>query len=107
MNSNSASTGASGNCSTISLDSIPRHSPDTASRVVDGEALIVRLSDNVVMILNAVGSRIWELVDGRRSLRAIVGQIQTEFDAELDVLERDALTFTEELVERRLLTVNS
>ncbi len=59
------------------------------------------------MILNAVGSRIWELVDGRRSLRAIVGQIQTEFDAELDVLERDALTFTEELVERRLLTVNS
>ena len=92
---------------TIRLDSVPSHAPDTASRLVDEQALIVRLSDNMVTVLNSVGSRIWDLADGCRSFGAIAAQMGEEFDAAPEVLERDTLAFATELLQRGLLTLKA
>jgi len=79
-------------------------SPETAWRVIEGEAMILSLDNKVFRGLNSVGSRVWELIDGRRSLDEIVSQIVGEFEVTPEVASRDVGTFVAELLEKRLLT---
>jgi Coenzyme PQQ synthesis protein D (PqqD) len=79
-------------------------SPETAWRVIEGEAMILSLDDKVFRGLNSVGSRVWELIDGRRSVDEIVSQIVGEFEVTPEVAHRDVGTFVAELLEKRLVT---
>jgi Coenzyme PQQ synthesis protein D (PqqD) len=81
--------------------------PATAWRVIEGEAVILSLDTKVFRGLNAVGSRVWELIDGRRSLDDIVAQITGEFEVASDVAARDVATFVAELIDKRLVTTAS
>jgi hypothetical protein len=76
----------------------------TAWRVIEGEAVILSLDTKVFRGLNAVGSRVWELIDGRRSVEEIVTQIVVEFEVAPDEAARDVGTFIAELLEKRLVT---
>ena len=53
------------------LDSIPQRSPTVVSRLLDEEAVLVHPVQGKVRVLNPVGARVWELVDGQRTLAAI------------------------------------
>jgi hypothetical protein len=77
----------------------------TAWRVIDGEAVILSLDTKVLRGLNAVGSRVWELIDGRRSVDEIVDAIAREFDADRITVARDVGAFVATLRERGLVTV--
>lgn len=44
---------------------------NTASRIIDGQAVIMTLEDNTLHTLNDTGSRIWELCDGQRTIEDI------------------------------------
>ena len=72
-------------------------SPETAWRVIEGEAMILSLDNKVFRGLNSVGSRVWELIDGRRSVDEIVSQIVGEFDV-LATLRFPGKEFFEDLL---------
>jgi hypothetical protein len=57
----------------------PKRSEDTASRVVDGEAVIVIPQKGVVTVLNETGSGIWQLLDGRNSIEDITNKRYIRF----------------------------
>jgi hypothetical protein len=59
----------------------PVRNDRTAARVVDGKALIVILDKRQLHTLNAVGTRVWELCDGR-TVGAIADVITAEFAVE-------------------------
>ena len=46
----------------------PKKSEDTASRIIDGEAVIVIPQKGVVTVLNETGSGIWQLQWGHPEL---------------------------------------
>jgi hypothetical protein len=54
-------------------------------------------------VLNPVGARIWELVDGKRTLGEIVDRIHAEYAVERERLEADAREFVEDLLKRQLI----
>jgi hypothetical protein len=81
-------------------------SPRTAWRVYDGEAVVLSPDDSTLNTLNAVGTLIWELADGKTPVSAIVARICEAFDVDAKQAERDALAFTLKLRERGLLTVS-
>ena len=62
----------------------------------EGEAVILSLDTKVFRGLNAVGSRVWELIDGRRSVDEIVTEIVGEFEVAPEVATRDVGTFVAE-----------
>ena len=70
--------------STLESDAhlLVRH-PRTASRVFNGEAVIISPAENVVRMLNPVGSRIWELCDGSRTLDQIAAALTDEFEVDM------------------------
>jgi hypothetical protein len=86
---------------------IPARNPATAWRVIAGEAVILSLDTKVLRGLNAVGSRVWELIDGRRSVDEIVDVIAREFATERATAAADVDAFVKELCDRGLVTVRA
>jgi hypothetical protein len=69
----------------------------TACRVIGGKAVVITIDQNQVHVLNSVGTRVWELADGR-PLDAIVDAIVDEFEVERAQAARDVRAFAERLV---------
>ena len=89
------------------LDAQPHKHPRTASRLVDGQAVIVLPEENKVQVLNAVGSRIWELADGSHTVRAIAQMIYEEYDVSREQAEKEVMEFVTEMIQGNLLTAEA
>ncbi|HID64386.1 MAG TPA: pyrroloquinoline quinone biosynthesis peptide chaperone PqqD [Anaerolineae bacterium] len=79
--------------------------PQVAARIIDGEAVIVLPESGQVTVLNEVGSRIWELIDGTRSVGEITEAIVAEYDVTAEQAERDVEEFIQELVDNKMLVL--
>ena len=82
-------------------------SPATAWRVIEGEAVILSLDTKVFRGLNAVGSRVWELIDGRNGMDEIVEVIVREFDVTRERAVAAVGAFVQQLIEKGLVTAVS
>lgn len=80
---------------------MPRQNPDAAFRVLGEEAIIVtpstREREGRLFTLSPVGTRIWELCDGTRTVGDIARSICEEFEVDRAVAERDTAGFIEEM----------
>ena len=96
------------------LELRPLRHPDVAWRSWDGEVVILSPAghdpgapqlqqDGAEHDLNDVGSRIWELCDGTRSVREIAGTLAREFEVDETTAASDAGEFVAELLGTRLL----
>jgi hypothetical protein len=74
-------------------------------RALDTEALVVDVGGGRLYPLNSVAARIWELCDGGRSVDEIVHVLAREFDADADVIRRDAERFIEDLTAASLVDI--
>ena len=79
--------------------------PQVATRIVDGEALIVLADLGQVNVLNPVGTRMWELMDGTRSVQQISDTICDEFDVAEDEAKRDLEEFVLQLIESNAIVL--
>jgi hypothetical protein len=70
------------------------HRGEFALRQVGSESILVPIRNHVgdldsVYVFNAVGARIWPLLDGSHDFESIVGVICDEYDAEPAVVRAD------------------
>jgi hypothetical protein len=91
---------------TASLDQSIRIPEDVVFRELQGEAVILNLASSMYFGLDPIGTRIWQLLETHRSLRAVWEAMQQEFDAPGDALQSDLLTLVDELSKNGLLTVH-
>lgn len=84
-------------------EKIPIKSPDTAHQIIDDEAVIITPGQMMVHVLNAVGSRIWDLADGERKIGDIAGIITQEFDISYQNALKDTAEFTSDLAEKQIM----
>jgi len=80
-----------------------RRHPDAASRTYDGEAFIVVPGRGEYNILNPVGTRVWDLIDGTKGVTEIVKVISDEFDVTQEAAEADVMSFLEDLRKHQML----
>jgi hypothetical protein len=90
---------------TGSLDTLVRVPKDVVFRELDGEAVILNLESGMYFGLDAIGTRIWRLVEEYGSLRAVWEAMQREFEAPGEALQSDLLTFINELSAKGLVTL--
>ena len=84
-------------------EKIPIKSPDIADQIIDGEAVIITPGQMMVNVLNAVGSRIWDLADGERNIENIAKILTEEFDVSYETALEDATEFTGDLAEKEIM----
>ncbi len=79
--------------------------PEIVWREVAGEAVILDQEDNILMGLNGSGGRMWELLDGKRSLADIAGDLVAHYKQPEAAVLADVLRFAQTLLEKNLARV--
>ena len=69
------------------------HLPSVRWRVIEGRVVLIDANEGELLHLNEVGSRLWELLDGTRSVAQLVDQIHAEFDVSPARLRKDVNRF--------------
>jgi len=82
------------------LEKILARDENVAWRVIDGEAIILSAEDSSVHSLDEVGTRIWELADGKKTVQEIIDTLHDEYDVELDQLKQDVVDFVNDLTSK-------
>ncbi|HDP97844.1 MAG TPA: PqqD family protein [bacterium] len=88
------------------LNKYPIKSNDIASRILDGEAVVVLPMDSIVYTFDPVGTRIWDLITGNEKFFAIIKTIQNEYDVPAATAEQDTVEFINELVAKKMLILS-
>jgi Coenzyme PQQ synthesis protein D (PqqD) len=78
-------------------------SPDVISRELDGESVVLDLSSGRYFGLNAVGTRVWQLIQQGQPVDGLIRAVTAEYDADVDAVERDVLALLEDLKLRGLI----
>jgi hypothetical protein len=81
----------------------PVHSPNTASRVYGSDAVIIAPDEGMVRMLNPTASRIWQLVDGSRSVEDIAAILTEEYEINQSQARQAVVDLLNELAEKRLV----
>lgn len=90
------------------LDKKVTRDENVAWRIIGDEAVLLSAEDSSVHSLDAVGTRIWELCDGEKTVSEIIDQVVEEFEVDRDTAEKDVVEFIEELMqkEKSLVTLS-
>jgi hypothetical protein len=95
----------------VETTAIPRKNPSASTRTIDGQAVIPLADQAQIYILNDVGTRVWNLIDGRRTFEEIValvrGQLpESEYDGVPSDIARDVEEFLEDIALRGMITMD-
>lgn len=88
-----------------SLESTVRISDDVAFRELDGEAVLLNLETGIYFGLDAVGTRIWQLIAQYGALTAVLDAIVHEFEVPRFEAAADLLDLVRQLDARGLVRV--
>ncbi len=88
-------------------DKYPVRHEQAASHVLDGQAMVVLVDAGRVNLLNQVGTRIWELIDGKRTVREIAETLVQEFQVTREVALEDTRAFIANLIERQAVELRA
>ena len=84
-------------------DRLPtRNEKQTAWRIIDEQAIILSLKDHQIRSLNPVGTRIWQLADGKTSVAQIAQAISKEYEISKNDAEQDVEDFINILVQKEI-----
>lgn len=82
---------------------MPVKTDRSVARIVDGEAVVVEPGNGLVTIINAVGTRIWELTDGQRTVREIADLVAGDFEVSGARALADTIEFLQDLNAKELV----
>jgi hypothetical protein len=80
-----------------------KKNPDMVTRVIEGETIILPLfksseAINCIYTLNRSGSKVWELIDGKKTLGSIKKTLKNEFATSAKDFEKQLDAFLGDLV---------
>jgi F0F1-type ATP synthase membrane subunit b/b' len=74
--------------------------PRIAARTIAGETLILTPHDSVLHTLNAVGTRIWQLLPQAESLDAIAQTLHEEYEVSVEEARQDVAELIDTFIEK-------
>jgi hypothetical protein len=89
----------------VKLTDTPVRNDDNAVRQIEDTVFVMNPDTSELHSFNEVGRRVWELVDGSRTVATIVEVIIEEFEIDAQTAESDALEFLGELLNKDLVRV--
>ena len=84
-------------------DAVLRPSPDVVFRELDAESVVLDLSSGRYFGLNAVGTRVWQLIGEGQAVDRLIKTVAAEYDADETTIARDVLALLEDLKTRGLV----
>lgn len=91
----------------LSLSNTARIGDDVVFRELEGEAVLLKMQSGIYFGLDAVGTRIWQLIEQHGTLSIVRDEIIKEFDVDGDAASRDLLDLVSQLAERGLVELDA
>jgi hypothetical protein len=88
-------------------DCFRRNGEEVVAKVIDGEAIIINLSNGIYYSMDQVGALIWELIEAGHSLDAIVQKIVDRYEVSSQQVQADMERLVAELCHENLLVVSN
>jgi hypothetical protein len=79
------------------------NSEEVAAKVMDGEAILINLSNGIYYSMDKVGAVVWELVERNLSPEEMVTSIINRYEVETERAQADVERLLKELVEEKLI----
>lgn len=79
------------------------HGERVLTQQTEDVTILLKLNDGAHYAVNEVGGRLWELLDGNRSVSSVVATLYEEYDAPAEVVKADALELLVELTAEQLV----
>jgi len=79
---------------------------EVAAKVIDGEAIIINLSNGIYYSMDKVGALIWEMLAEGHSLEEVTTAVLACYDITREQAEADVQRLAAELVQENLLVVS-
>ncbi len=86
------------------MEELLKISPDVMFRELEGEAVLLDLKSQQYFGLDAVGTRIWQVLVVSGRPRTVVDTLLQEFDVPREHLEQDVATFLSRLTKAGLVS---
>lgn len=80
-----------------------RRHPQTAGRIIDGQAFVVTADDNKLHTLNVTATRLWELAASGCTVDDAADDLTANFEVEREVARQDAERCLADMAARRIL----
>lgn len=80
---------------------------EVAAQVLDGEAVMINLSNGFYYSMNGVGAFIWELIASGYSLDAIVTSLTRQYDVSSERAQADLEDLASQLLEENLVLASN
>jgi hypothetical protein len=87
----------------MNTQSVPQRVANVITQGADGDTVLLHIETGNYFALNEVGSRVWSLCDGARSISDIVEVICQEFDVSEQTAETDTLDLFDMLKSENLV----
>jgi hypothetical protein len=94
-----------GAVSALSLETIVVRASEPLAAPVDGELVMLDPRRSRYYGLDAIGNRIWDLLEQPRSVGDLCSQLQGEFDVSAEACRTDVLALLEEMDRENLVEV--
>lgn len=91
----------------LSVHSVVSASPEQVSCPLDDESAILNLKNSVYYGMNAVGTRVWNLLQKPRSVGDLRDALLEEYDVEAERCEQDLLDLLEKMRVEGLIEVRA
>jgi ornithine carbamoyltransferase len=72
---------------------------------VDGEMVLLDMNSENYFGLDEVGTAIWQAMQEKETLKEVLGVLLEQYEVESEVLEKDLLSFVDQLVQSGLVEV--
>lgn len=89
----------------VGLDTTVVAKRDLLGCDINGEAILLDTTSGIYFGLNAVGSRIWTLIQSPRDLSSVRDTLLEEYDVTVSACEAELLRFVRDLLSRELVEI--
>ena len=90
----------------VATDRICANEPDIASKIIDGEAILINLQTGDYYSLRDAGAVIWHAVRGHRTLSEILQTVAAHYQEESADLEADVADLLDRLKDENLVRLS-
>ncbi len=90
----------------ISLEKYITCNKNIELKVLNNEVFIVRQDTHKIHSINRSGSFIWQLFDGKHTLKQVIDTVCGQFDVSEETAQSDASEFVKDLLEQGLVELH-
>ena len=89
----------------VNIDSVITKNTEIDDTDLDGEKVMMNLDKGQYFMMNEVGSRIWELIEGNTLIVNIIATLTNEYDVDEETCENTVMEFLGRLKNADLIKV--